>query len=668
MRTIVAVMVLVGMGAQARGQEQHPRLFMTPERVRLVQIQAKVSGSHHQVALAELKARVEEPDIAKAYGDNTSYRQGYKAVEAAFLSLVTPGEAQKKQYAGIAFQMLDTWGSSGSATLGKSMESRCTALAYDWAWPAWTDAERAKIRKRVDAALAALAKITHSNLGGDRSSNFVGVIRGAELLLHLSAGADLKQERVQVLIGELKRHLAHFGSLGVTQEGPGYTEYPGGFLLPCVLATKELGDSTLADEAARHAFWKLALYTRTFMPMYNKGLMWGVGSGSNYNEGWASLLLALCPADQLPYYVYWYDRHVGRMAAAPNHRFDSDRHGTVWALLFYPADLAPKDPTGVFPPAAADSRGDIFFRNRWLDADDVLVSLSAQAKKDQKGWNQPEQLAINLMGFGSRFIGGPSKATQPGVYSALLVDGQYTYKNATERMGKVLAFEPGKAGGYAIVQGGQMYEVLGVKEAARHMLVEFLPSGQAIVATLDRVKGAGEHTYTWQANVGPAEALTWVTEWWPGHEALDAADNIKAGAGTEAGRPTFLLKGRRDGFTKGWVLTPADAQVRAGDPLQISTKGTDADILVVMVVGRGTPPQGRVAGRGLESRLQVAGRQIGFDAGSGRLVSAPADTKEAGAADGRATWHYNHSRPFAAAGNRLDARSNDELICIGAKQ
>jgi hypothetical protein len=329
--------------------------------------------------------------------------------------------------------------------------------------------------------------------------------------------------------------------------------------------------------------------------------MWGVGGGADYSEGWSSQLFALVPADQVPYYRWWYDRHQGLLSPTDRpHRFDSDRHGSVWALLYYPAAVAAKDPTGIYPTAVADARGYLFFRNRWKDNSDIQALLIAQAKRDEKGWNQPEQLVINLLAYGNRFIGGPAKETKTGVYSALLVDGKYTYRNATDRMGKVVAFEPGKAGGYGIVQGGQMYEALGVKEATRHMLVEYLPAGGAIVATLDRIRGAGEHTYAWQANVG----------------SPDGDDGITVTAGTEAGRPIFLMKGVNDAFLKGWVLATTDAKVTAGDPTQVSVKATDADILIVMFVGTGDVPTATVK----DNALTVAGKTISLDPATGRIV------------------------------------------------
>jgi hypothetical protein len=81
----------------------------------------------------------------------------------------------------------------------------------------------------------------------------------------------------------------------------------------------------------------------------------------------------------------------------------------------------------------------------------------------------------------------------------------------------------------------------------------------------------------------------------------------------------FLLKGRT-GWVKGWVVHPADAELKAtGDPLQISVKGGDADIWVVMLAGQGEPPAATVTGTGLDSVLAVAGQKVRFTAASKRM-------------------------------------------------
>jgi hypothetical protein len=364
------------------------------------------------------------------------------------------------------------------------------------------------------------------------------------------------------------------------------------------------------------------MYAYTFMPVTHRGIQYGVSSGSGLKQGFQSLVLNVCPEEQLPYYLWSYDRSAGRLAPLDmaNARFDGHRAGTVWAMLFYPADVTAKDPTGFFPKAAEDSHGFYFFRNRWQDENDIQASIMADTFHPDRGWDQPEQLAINLLGYHTRFIGGPRKNRDQRFYSSLLVDGKYNIKSAEAQTGKSVSFESSTTGGYAIVDGGALYDSLGVSKAKRHMLVAFSEPEQneATITTLDEIKSSAKHTYTWQANIGSADEQKWMADLNPPVPVIPADDNVEVTAGTEGGRPMFLLEGRNNGFVKGWVLEPADAKITAGDPLQIETDGTDAKIWVVMFVGSGKPPVARVSGSGMRSVLKIGDRTTSFD--SPRLV------------------------------------------------
>jgi len=603
----------------SRAEEQHPRLFVAPERLATIRRQIRIDGSHHQMAYEAMRARVENGDIDTAYfGHAAGYKGGYCATEAALLSLIVEDEAQQQKYADIAFDAMLKRPWRGSETLGKSMFARCLALTYDWAYPAWSEEQRQKARKEVDAALKHLAGLGHTNLGGMRTSNFIGVIRGAEMLLLLSSGGTPEDERYRVLKKELRRYVGTaFGNLGVSHEGLGYSEYPGGFFLPAVYAAKELGDPELYEAVREKNFWKLAMYAYTCMPVTHRGVQYGVSSGSGLKQGFQSLVLNLCPEDQLPYYLWFYDRSAGRLAPLDmaDARFDGHRAGTVWTMLYYPADVTAKDPTGAFPKAAGDDRGFYFFRNRWRDENDIQASIMADTFHPDRGWDQPEQLAINLLGYHTRFIGGPRKNREQRFYSALLVNGKYNIKGAESQTGTSVAFEPGPAGGYAIVDGGALYESLDVDKAQRHMLVAFSEpdKNEAIITTLDDIKSSAKHTYTWQANIGSADEQKWMADLKPPVPVIPADDNVKVTAGTEAGRPMFLLEGRKNGFVKGWVLEPADARITAGDPLTIETDGTEAKIWVVMFVGSGKPPAAQINGSGMQTVVKIGDRTTSFD-------------------------------------------------------
>jgi hypothetical protein len=583
--------------AVAVADEPAPRrLWIADDAPAKIRQLAQQVGSHHQQVLELLKARVKDPNV---YG--SAKNNGHHAVEAALLSALAESEDERKAFATIAYKAITDWTDVGSATLGKGMEARCVGLAFNWAYPAWTPLQRQNMRRRAMEVRDAISKIEHGNLRGDRTSNFMGVIRGGELLLLLGTGADVKSERCRFLIGELRQYLDNtFGDLGVSLEGPGYTEYPAAFVHAAAIGAAEAGDPTLRDAIARHAFWKLLLYTRVAGQKQAVGTPWGVSEGADLTDGWSSQLLRLIPPDALPQYLWWYDRTTGRRTPdGMLNRFDGARSGSIWSLLFYPAEVTARNPAGDLPAAVADSHGYLFLRNHWEETGTILASLVAQSRTPPShGWNQPEQLSISLTAHGEPLITGPRKETKASAYSALLVDGKYAYENATATMGRAVAFEPGKSGGYAIVQGGQMYEKLGVKSAVRHLRADFLPKNAALLSTFDRIQSAGgEHAYTWQANVG---------------------DGVKVTTGNEGGRPFFLLQGAQ-AFAKGWVLHPAGATVTAGDPLGVTVKGTDADIWIAFYVGAGNPPVAAITGNGLESVLTVGDAKLRFAAG--RLVA-----------------------------------------------
>ena len=619
--TYVGVLVALGltlMTAASRAEEQHPRLLATPELLAAIRAEVRKPGSHHQQAYEVMKARVDlsMQDMARAYGgageDEAAapvalkpedYAWGYRARESAFLAMLAMTPADQKKYSELAYKAaMETALVKPSALAGR-MGAMSIALAYDWGYPGWTAEQRDAVRKRALNHLKAMP--VGDRLAEEYPFNKGGVHGGSELLLMLALQEEgnLKQRYDHVKMYLIKHIETCYDAWGVSQEGPGYSEYPGSFLLPAAWAMKQIGDEDVAKAVATRSWWKLAMYAWTFMDVERQSVMWGVASGGGPGEGWVSALIPSVPAEQLPYYLWFYDRAEGiRSPKAAKFRFDPNRGNTPLALLCYPAGVTPKDPTGVFAPVYFnETRGFAFLRNRWRDAADIQVTLSADAYKNAMGWDQPDALAINLLAFDTRFFGAPAKRGKIGDYSTLLVDNKY---GSGKSLGKVGSCTPAKDGAYVIADGGATYTDLKCDSVQRHLLAKFAPDkSQALIATLDRIKSAAPHTYTWQGNLG--------------NERGD--DGVKATGGREGDRPMFLLKGRT-GWVKGWVVHPADAELKAtGDPLQINVKGGDADIWVVMLAGQGEPPAATVTGTGLDSVLAVAGQKVRFSAATKRM-------------------------------------------------
>jgi hypothetical protein len=634
--------------------ERHPRLMATPEVIAKVKKLAEVKGSHHEQALLAIRERVKAmplsereedappppPKPAKADpaldpvpgpgeaktsdGDLENLLGGKRpeppkpdasspsppsakpklnakdysrrASELAFLSLFADSETERAKLAAEAADLLEkaielrprTGLPLASATLNY-------AKAYDWAWPALPEERRAKLRAELLKVLDYWPGVARHWKG----SNKQGVERGAEIMLILALN---EEENRAERYAKMKEGLiqdyfeVEYSNLGVSQEGLGYTEFPSQFYWPAVHSARSCGDEDLFEAARKHASWKLGMYTHNFMPHARKFVMFGVDWSSNYDEGWASGLIPTAPADAMPYVLWWYDRHMGLKAPGELiERFDHTHGGNVMSLLLYPAGIEPKDPTGVFKPMIYDDQGRFFFRNRWQDANDIQATFSADAHDIPCGWDAPICFAFNLMGYDTRFFGGQTKSGGAAECSKLAIDGQVGHCKKT---GSVVQFEEWPDGGWVLADGGTQYGEIGCTSARRHFALKFLPDNSALIATLDLVAVDRTRTITWQGNIGA------------GKETPE-----EHGVKIEAAPNGFLLRGRSDGTVRGWVLTPASAEIKVADPIQVSVKGEEAEIMVVLWIGKGEPPAAKIAGAGTGATLTIGGRNVRFHAG-----------------------------------------------------
>lgn len=478
-----------------------PRLILTPERAAELRNAIAQPDTPHARIFAMLKRQVESEPWFDPDSSNWNYGRGYHATAAAFLYQLT-GE---KQYCQTSFQTLsdihakpdpdrrlpeEGYGLS-RATVGAGF-----AFAYDWCGEAWSAAQREAVHAVLVRSLNLWMEFRHANLEArHRGSNWVSVCRGGELLMLIGAGLEKERAaRYAFLKDELRHHMENFDELGVSQEGIGYTGYGGIFLLRALLALRALGDHALEAEAARHAWWRQAMYAGSFLARPGVGrvfLMSGVGGPGIGDEGWASLLLAFAPKEHQKHFLFWYDRHAG-----PD--YDPRREGRVWALLNYPIGVAAQDPTGRMPIAVTGSAGLTLFRDRWKDAGDILVSLHADTHHHSHAWDQPEALQINLFANGRLWLGGPGKEREPRSFSKPLVDGRQGDQKLT---GESRGFAVEGRRAWAAAGGGAQYRALGVEHAERRVDVDF-SGNPAVIRVRDRLASSTLRRFAWNGRFG----------------------------------------------------------------------------------------------------------------------------------------------------------------------
>jgi hypothetical protein len=597
MVVLFAIMVLIPTAGAAG--ETHPRLLLTPERIATIKAEIAKPGTHHQEVFAAIKARVDGRHWYEGAAASDNLKACSRmAIEAACVYAIT-GDAA---YAKTAYEAIINENDGRATSLHKGSGSLAFAFAYDWAWPGWSEAERAAARTKLGPLFDYIRTISK----GPADYNKTAVYRGSQICLTYALGEeDGRAEELAQAVDILQRHLQDgYGDLGVFPEGNGYAGYSQAFIQPAAAVLRGRGRGEIIDAVlAKHRLWNWMMYAGEFIQEGPRGyLQCGVGGKGEYNEGWASAMLANVPAEALPYYLWWYDRHMGRFSPGPAAaKFDNDKGASPYALACYPVGVEAVDPTGVLPKAVQDTRiGFGFFRNRWRNADDILISLAGDREHSDRGWDQNEATQLLIASHGTRWFLGPGKERGAAMFSCLLVDGNCpgTIKSKTD--GTWDHFAATGQGGYAIAGGGEAYAQLGTK-VARHLIVDFAPPDEntAVLGCLDRIDGKGK-VYTWQAQLDQAVVAT--------------VDEV-------GGRPRVLLTGV-NGTCAIQVLHPASAKASAKDRLvRIEAPGPQTELWLALVLApkEATLPVTCV-GEGLATVATIGHRRLAFDAQAGRMT------------------------------------------------
>ncbi len=602
--TLIILTTYLNAGVQAQ-----PFLYIEKNKLNDIRKAIQNSESHHSQAYHSLLKRVNDGNLS-SYGENINrYQRSYLAQEAAFLSLLNDQRSEKEKYAGKAFETIREIYENPEQErlphqgygLSRAMMQLGLALPYAWCRQHWTDEQQTFTENKINEALDAWLSYDHANFGSERGSNWVAICRGGELILIIAANQkEKRQDRYSYLIEQLLLHMQNgYGSLGTSQEGMGYIEYGVTFLLKAVYAAASIGDSTLYKEAQKHEWWRLAMYAESFQPYSRKFIMTGVAGSTANNEGFASLLLNLVPTSQLPYYTWWYDRHMGVNAPYPaTEKFDNHRAGTIWSIIYYPVRHKSLDPTGIYPVAVADDHGYYFFRNRWQDENDIMLSLMADNHHHSHAWDQPEVFCLNLMGYNNRFFGGPGKSRENNQYSTLLINGNYNIENSVRLSGATDHWEPMEQGANLIVNGHQLYQALGADFAQRHLALKFLPGNRMLLVLLDTLQASQPHTYTWQGNLGDnAGNDSLITEVLPDSKAP----------------VSIKISGRNQAHLYGWFFNE-NAHLNDGeDPLRVSFKGDTAALISIFWLGQEKRPSLEKQVNGTLTQYRIGNQVIIYD-------------------------------------------------------
>lgn len=596
---LLAVAVPAGFAAEpaVRPEGAPPLVFATPERLAEIRELAGRPGSVHSEILAAMRARIEPGDPLAVEGSYPNYRRSFFAREAAWLYLVTGEE----KFAKLAYSALrdvydstspaDTARPDGGSGLQRAQTLSAFAMAWNWAWAGWTPEQRAWVEEKIRAGLDDYAKaLKHPNIRSPHVSNWNGVVAGGHIIA-LAASNTWRERRAdwessaKIVAG----HIGSLGDRGWLQEGPGYLSLSMENALPAALLLRDLGNPDAAKAVIDRNLHQIFLYAGGFDGGQH-ALNWGVGAGYFPAGGTTNALLGLVPAADLPFYKWFYDRHRGPANPAPAaKKYDLHGGNGALAMIYYPEQIAARDPGEVFPPAVLDQQGGFLIRNRWRDAGDVIVGLWTDAVAQKNAWDQGDALHLNVLANGVNFGLGPGPVSAPDArtFSSLLVDGK---SPPVGGRGKAVSLAAGREGVYAVADGDKAYQALGVK-AARHLLVDFNPGGPALVSTLDVLASDAPHLLAWNLY----------------------APGLKLTSGTHDGLPWVQAESPESGaFLRAWAVTPGATARLEKDSMRLEWNAASGQLWVVCEVGKGgsTPSLPvKESANGAES-LRIANREI----------------------------------------------------------
>ncbi|TVR43764.1 MAG: fibronectin type III domain-containing protein, partial [Planctomycetota bacterium] len=593
----------------------------------MAQIRTHLSdGSpHHRVSLQALRERVDSEDLNyfERTEENWNYARSYLAQAAAFLYRLEGDQ----RYADIAIRTLRAvyddpdpdkrLPESGQHGLSRATVGLGFALAYAWCGEAWNEEQREFVRQALHRKLVMWEDFRHVNLFAQRGSNWVAVCRGSELMTILALNErEQRHERYEWLIAELSHHITTaFDAIGATQEGIGYTDYGSIFLLPAIIASMDAGDGRLLQllrdqgiqlqRKAAYAHSPAVVPAEHRLGGRNLTLFSGVGGLGAGNQGWGSLLLAVTPAQDLPYLHWFYDHTFGIARPAQGAHLpgiEPYRQAAVWALLFYPEGVS-RSPEGHWPLMISGKQGRHYIRQRWRDERDIMLNIHAQADFHPRAWAMVEVGQWSLAAYGRMLVGGPRLERSGQQHSMLLVDDSM---GSRRDLGRVAHSHYDANTAMVIIDGHDHYRHLGVENYQRHLLAHFSDpdSNSAILALYDRIDARQNHSYRWGLPIVD--------------EALDVI------IGQDAGLSHVQLRSPEGGQLSAWVVSPSGVAWQYEDGLVSFTyQGDSTEIFVAMSLRDDGDGQLETLAQDVRHRhLRIDGIDLVHDRVEDRLLSA----------------------------------------------
>jgi len=409
--------VIVGLGclmtlstpqsASADLNADHPRLLLSKSDVPA--LRAKMATEPYASMLANMEAIADNGFDGQPGLTHDDYDYQILSARNAFLYMAT-GDDKYAQASRKAIENLFTfnmWGTPNVKGLALYTAAMYVSMAYDMCYgaPSWDE----DFTNSISKALLKQHEVIFDNGGREQNSspasNWQGLRWSSAGLTLMATDEPVDVTRLKKCNDLVQRYLtANLGDSPNTRgwniEGLGYTFYPlGGSVLQYVLAVKRK-DPTLDLTnlpGLRNTLW--TTYAG-LVPTSSHGLQrpdFGDDNPNAEGMGCFGFAFAFCPQALIPGLKYWYDRTVGSQG---NKTYDDSGFGSISSILFYPTDVAEKDPLSIpeWRDEMIDTAGNgmMLYRNHYKDSSDVVGQIYAKLRGNM-GHYGPDALSCRIV-------------------------------------------------------------------------------------------------------------------------------------------------------------------------------------------------------------------------------------------------------------------------------
>ncbi len=554
--------------------------------------------------LAALAERTPDEAGARPAGAEPVVSEADCLTACAAMGLLT-GDGR---FANRAYDRLVALAATTRGELSRAHSALLGAIASECCYDLWDPATRADVTRRlvtlhesfrtIDVACGDPHIVTNNHWAVAHAGALVAALAAhGHPLAPGGAPCDLA-EGIAWAAGRTKVFLMHHGDRGLYHEGLGYMLYPAAYWLPALIAYwRCYGDDWLCRfPGLRHL--GPSVYTATVARPQPPGrvgrkLLWNDDGPGWCNDNPAILAVPIAEPSERGAMRWLYD-HLNGIDG--DRQFSPGYGGSLFALFYYPYDVAPEDPNRVLDRFVSDSRqGICLIRNRFADADDAVLGCYARATH-VGGHAHDDAGSLRCMALGHDWIIGGGQARGAAEYQSIVTPADGSRARKPFGCGAVIAEEETAHGGIF----GMDLRRPSTGYAERWVAVDYSrrSGAEMAIALLDVISDHIARDWVWNLSFG--DDLTYASHPDGGGFTLQANDGASLQARFLGDRPAGIALARMPDSTRtyqgGQVETyPGLPYVRADFRAK-----PHLGIYVAMTVQRGAPPQvRRTSGAGL---------------------------------------------------------------------